>query len=143
MIYFITTMTLLFNKKLQKSQLHGDWVKLANYRGTFTNPGSIPGSALAYDTWMYTGLPTSFAGLKLRRGDIVQKLVDANHELNSTNVTALRWRVERTLTSEQIDWLVDAASGNLKADRIQPLSGSTIDLHGFTVRHQLIDLGEF
>jgi hypothetical protein len=136
-------MTLLFNKKLQKSQIHGDWVKLANFRGEFTNPGSLPGDGLTYDTWLYTGTPISFSSLKLNPDDVVQKLVDEYCELTAANVAAQKWTIRRNLTTAQMEWIKDAATGNLKVDIVQPLSGSSIDLYGFTLKNGSIDLGTF
>jgi hypothetical protein len=136
-------MTLLFNKKLQKSQIHGDWVKLANFRGEFTNPGSLPGDGLTYDTWLYTGTPISFSSLRLNPDDVVQKLVDEYCELTAANVAAQKWTIRRNLTSAQMEWIKDAADGILKVDRVMPLSDSFIDLYGFVLEYGSIDLGEF
>ncbi|NCD41861.1 MAG: hypothetical protein EOL88_07190 [Bacteroidia bacterium] len=129
--------------KTRKLQLHSDWAKYANYRGTFTDPSSIPGNALTFDTWYYAGDNISFALLKLNKGDVIQKLDDGYYELTLANVDAQKWLIVRNVPISQIEWLSLAASGTIKTDNIIPLTDTSIDLYGITINNGLIDFGEF
>lgn len=83
-------------KRLQKEQIHNDYLHSWNYRGTISVDEFSPSGILSGDNWvMLCSSPVSYNGVKIYPGDMALALVDNPGELNIENIEADKWKLIR------------------------------------------------